>query len=49
MEEMRNENWEAITPPENSQQEMENIRRNLKKQNSKLKKLSQMHKNKLMK
>lgn len=35
MEEMRNENWEAITPPENSEQEMENIRRNLKKQNRK--------------
>lgn len=33
MEEMRNENWEAITPPENSEQEMADIRRNLKKQN----------------
>ena len=35
MEEMRNENWEAITPPENSRQEMENIRKTIKKQNLK--------------
>ena len=35
MEEMRNENWEAIIPPENAEQEMANIRKNLKKQNRK--------------
>ena len=33
MEEMRDENWEAISPPENSQQEMASIRKTIKKQN----------------
>jgi len=33
MEEMRNESWEAITPPENAEQEMANIRKTIKKQN----------------